>query len=65
MDVGLVMKIVGLVVENAGAVPELVALIKEVEGDLQGHQDNGSVPTQAYVDDLVARAKSISTQLGD
>jgi hypothetical protein len=64
MDIPLAMKILSLVIENAGAVPEAVALFDEVKGDLQGHADNGTVPTQEYLDDLVKRAQTIAQTVG-
>ena len=64
MNVELAMKIISLVIENAGAVPEIIALVNEVKGDLQGHADNGTVPTQEYLDDLVQRAQTIATTVG-
>jgi hypothetical protein len=60
MDVGLALKILTLVVENAGALPEIVALFNEVKDVIAGHADAGTVPTQEYLDDLVKRAQAIS-----
>ena len=64
MNVALALKILTLVIENAGALPEIVALFNEVKDVVAGHADAGTVPTQAYLDDLVKRAQTIATSVG-
>lgn len=63
MNIALILQIIQILVQNAGAVPELMTLYQEVHDMISGHSTAGTVPTQEILDDLATRVKAAHDKL--